>query len=176
MRYSIVYSSQTGNTAALAKHLRGILPAADCAYCGAPDERALAAPLLFIGFWTDKGVGDEQTQAFLGQLSGKSVALFGTAGFGEEQSYFDAILMRTEAVVPADNRLLPGFMCQGKMPQAVRARYQAALVKDPNMQRMIDNFDRAQSHPDADDLVRLKAWALPLLSTAEYENSGVLPL
>lgn len=176
MQYSIVYSSQTGNTAALAEQLRAALPEQDCVYCGAPSERALAAPLLFIGFWTDKGVGDEETQAFLKLLSGKRVALFGTAGFGEEQSYFDAILARTESVIPVGNRRLPGFMCPGKMPQAVCERYQAALAKDPNMQRMIDNFDRVQSRPDEADFARLKAWALALLSAAEQENSGALPL
>ena len=50
-------------------------------------------------------------------------------------------------------------MCQGKMPQSVRKRYEAMQEKAPHddkIKMMIDNFDRAASHPDEDDLHRLR--------------------
>ena len=47
-------------------------------------------------------------------------------------------------------------MCQGKMPQPVRDRYEA-MEESPHRTSMLENFDRAFSHPDADDLARLKA-------------------
>ncbi|MDO4271189.1 MAG: flavodoxin family protein [Eubacteriales bacterium] len=162
MRYSIVYSSQTGNTKQLADRLRAALPAADCVCFGAPEERALAAPLVFVGFWTDKGGCDERTAAFLPRLAGKRAALFGTAGFGGETSYFDGILRRVQALLPPDCEVPSGFMCQGKMPPSVRARYAAMLEKSPGdarIQSMLDNFDRALSHPDQADFDRLCAWA-----------------
>ena len=37
MRYSIVYSSNTGNTRQLAEAIEQQLPAGDLLYCGAPD-------------------------------------------------------------------------------------------------------------------------------------------
>ena len=56
-------------------------------------------------------------------------------------------------------------MCQGKMPQSVRKRYEAMQEKDPQdskIQMMIDNFDRAASHPDKADLNRLSDMAAKL--------------
>ena len=47
-------------------------------------------------------------------------------------------------------------MCQGKMPQAVRDRY-AAMEDSPRRTAMLENFDRAISHPDQQDLARLRA-------------------
>ena len=50
-------------------------------------------------------------------------------------------------------------MCQGQMPQSVRDRYmkmKAQPEHPANIDAMIDNFDRALSHPDEDDLERLR--------------------
>jgi len=50
-------------------------------------------------------------------------------------------------------------MCQGKMPQSVRERY-VKMKENPehpdNIDTLIENFDKALSHPDADDMERLK--------------------
>ena len=165
MQFAIVFSSQTGNTAGLAEALKGSLSQEECVYFGPPAEKALCAPLLLVGFWTDKGQCDPSTAAFLEQLHGKRVALFGTAGFGGEQGYFTSILARVGKLLPADNELLPGFMCQGRMQATVRERYDAMLRQNPGDARitgMIENFDRALTHPDAADLARLGSWAAEL--------------
>ena len=70
MKYAIVYSSKTGNTAALADRLHDILPHEHCVYFGdtshySPD---LGADLIFAGFWTDKGSCDDRTRVFLKSL------------------------------------------------------------------------------------------------------------
>ena len=151
MSYSIVYSSRTGNTALLAQTIRDTLPASDCVYFGAPDAKALAADTIYSGFWTDKGTCDEQIAQFLQSLSGQKVFLFGTAGFGGAPAYFEQILNRVRENLPETTELIGSYMCQGKMPAAVRARYEA-MEDNPRRAAMIENFDRALSHPDAQDL------------------------
>lgn len=151
MSYSIVYSSRTGNTALLAQTIRDTLPASDCVYFGAPDAKALAADTIYAGFWTDKGTCDEQVAQFLQSLSGQKVFLFGTAGFGGAPAYFEQILNRVRENLPETTELIGSYMCQGKMPAAVRARYEA-MEDNPRRAAMIENFDRALSHPDAQDL------------------------
>lgn len=50
-------------------------------------------------------------------------------------------------------------MCQGKMPAAVKERYEAMLEKAPDNERaaaFLANFSQALSHPDADDLEKLQ--------------------
>lgn len=151
MSYSIVYSSRTGNTALLAQTIRDTLPASDCVYFGAPDAKALAADTIYAGFWTDKGTCDEQIAQFLQSLSGQKVFLFGTAGFGGAPAYFEQILNRVRENLPETTELIGSYMCQGKMPAAVRARYEA-MEDNPRRAAMIENFDRALNHPDAQDL------------------------
>ena len=156
MRYAIVYSSKTGNTRQLAEVLRSCLPSDACLYFGPPDPQALKAQRIFIGFWTDKGSCDGETAAFLKTLTHQEVFLFGTAGFGSDSAYFNRILARVREQVPEQTAVLGGFLCQGKMPPAVRLRYEQ--MENPSQrQRMLDNFDSALSHPDQADLARLKA-------------------
>jgi len=158
MRYSVVFSSKTGNTALLAQTVEHCLPAGSCGYCGAACAQAAQADVLFIGFWTDKGSCDETVAAFLQGLQGKQVFLFGTAGFGGDPAYFAQILDRVQANLPAGNTVIGRYMCQGKMPAAVRARYEAMAAQDPQKFRpMLDNFDRALAHPDTADLEALAA-------------------
>ena len=159
MSYAIVFSSRTGNTALLAQTLREQLPQADCCYFGASDAAALAADTLYVGFWTDKGKADADTLDFLKQLRGKRVFLFGTAGFGGSAPYFEKILAATRQALNGSNTVIGSFMCQGKMPQSVRERY-VKMKENPehpdNIDALIENFDKALSHPDSDDLERLK--------------------
>lgn len=156
MSYAIVFSSRTGNTRRLAEAVRAALPAGECLYFGPPDAAALAAGRLYIGFWTDKGSCDEALAAFLPQLAGHEVFLFGTAGFGADPAYFDAILGRVAALLPPSAAVLGRFMCQGRMPDAVRARY-AAMPEGERRTQMLANFDMARTHPDAADLAALTA-------------------
>ena len=159
MKTSIVYSSKTGNTRQLADAIAATLPENDILYTGAPCEAALAADRLFIGFWTDKGSCSSEISAFLKTVKNKQVFLFGTAGFGGDAAYFDKVLSAVKKNLDGSNTLLGSYMCQGRMPQSVRDRYvkmKASPVPIPNVDSMIENFDRAASHPDAEDLQKVK--------------------
>lgn len=156
MSYAIVYSSRTGNTAMLAQAVREALPQEDCRYFGAPAPQALAADTVYVGFWTDKGTCDEPTARFLQSLTDQKVFLFGTAGFGGAPAYFQQILDRVKANLAPGVQVTGTYMCQGKMPQAVRDRY-AAIEENPRRTAMLENFDQALSHPDQEDLARLQA-------------------
>ena len=159
MSYAIVFSSKTGNTELLADTLHSCLPQADCCYFGNPNPAAMEADTLYVGFWTDKGNADESTSDFLKQLHGKNIFLFGTAGFGGSKEYFDKILKKAEHSLDKSNTVFGCYMCQGKMPQSVRERY-VKMKENPehpdNIDALIENFDKALSHPDSDDLERLK--------------------
>ena len=159
MSYAIVYSSKTGNTKILADTLHDCLPQEGCNYFGIPDSAAMEADTLYVGFWTDKGKADESTSDFLKQLRRKQVFLFGTAGFGGSEEYFNKILKTVQKDLHSSNTVIGSFMCQGKMPMSVRQRYENMKKQPlhlPNLDAMIENFDKALSHPDADDLERLK--------------------
>lgn len=156
MKYSIVYSSRTGNTKFLAEHLKSILPDASVIYFGGPSPEAAEADLIFLGFWTDKGCCDETISSFLAPLKSKKLFLFGTAGFGQNDAYFEQILSRVKEKIPESCQVTGTFMCQGKMPDSVRKRYESMMPQDPQKaKQLITNFDQALLHPNKDDLKHL---------------------
>lgn len=160
MKYAIVYSSRTGNTELLAQRLRDSLPKEDCLYMGPPNEEALAAEKLYVGFWTDKGTCDESIAAFLRSITHQQVFLFGTAGFGGAPAYFEKILTAVKENISETATVTGSYMCQGKMPVSVRKRYES-MEESAGRQAMLDNFDRALSHPDEQDLSALVEAARP---------------
>lgn len=165
MKISIVYSSKTGNTLSVAEKIKDTIGCVE--YFGNPCNEAADADLIFVGFWTDKGKCSKEIEDFLHTLHGKTIALFGTAGFGGDKSYFDRILSAVKSEISSDNNIVDGFMCQGRMPQAVRERYEKMLAKDPNNMQftaLINNFDSALMHPDDNDYRNAETWAKHILS------------
>ena len=154
-RYSIMFSSVTGNTRMLAEAIRETLPKENCDYFGVCGGAEAKSELLYIGFWTDKGNADAATLALLAKLRGKKIFLFGTAGFGGSEAYFRKVLDRVRQSVDASNTVIGEYMCQGRMPQAVKERY-LRMKEQPehpaNLDMLLENFDRALPHPDAADL------------------------
>ena len=157
MNYAIVYSSRTRNTAQLAQRIKRLLPPESIVYYGPPAAEAMQADVLFVGSWTDKGTCSLEIAQFLSGLKNKQVYLFGMAGFGGSPDYFAQIEERIAQNLPSGNVLLGYYFCQGKMPQAVRTRYEAMAKTDPEKgKRMLNNFDQALSHPDQEDLRMLE--------------------
>ena len=150
-RYSIVFNSPTGNTKKLADTIYAVLAKENCDYFGVPKEGGLYSEMLYIGFWTDKGNADKSTLTLLSTLKNKKIFLFGTAGFGGSEAYFQKILNHVKQSIDSSNSVVGEYMCQGKMPPSVRERYMKMKVQPEhpeNIDALIENFDRALSHPD----------------------------
>ena len=159
MTYSIVFSTRTGNTKLLAETIHQTLARENCIYFGYPGPEAQAADRLYVGFWTNRGVCDEDTAAFLKTVKDREIMLFGTAGQGGDEKYFDRIVRATEALLDPSCHVVGTFMCQGKMPESVREKYESmkdGVLPGTMVKSMLDNFDKARSHPDRDDLRNLE--------------------
>lgn len=160
MKYAIMVVSRSGNTNQLAQQIPMVLGEENCVYMGAPKAN-VEADVLFLGSWTDKGFFDEAILNVMKELHHQKVVLFGTAGFGQSQEYFDAILQRSATHLAKDNEILGCFMCQGKMPLSVRKRYEEMGNKEPDNERLknlIVNFDQALTHPDEQDMNNFKTF------------------
>ena len=145
-RYSIIFSSKTGNTAELANAIRDALPQENCVYFGTSEIE-------------EPGNADKSALELLQRIKNKKVFLFGTAGFGENEAYFQKVLNNVKSSMDESNQVVGEYMCQGKMPQAVRDRYVKMKEQPdhmPNLDLLIANFDRALSHPDKKDLDKLR--------------------
>lgn len=165
MSYVIVYESGTGNTEQLAHAVAAALPSEERLAFGRVDEvdrdAVAQADRVYVGFWTNRGDCSDELAEMLAMLAEKDVFLFGTAGFGADATYFAGVTSRVAVHLPASAQMIGSFMCQGRMPSSVRARYeQIAATKPeqaPRMQQLIENFDEAANHPNDDDIARLCA-------------------
>ena len=158
-KYAILFSSRTGNTRILADAIRAALPEEDCEFFGEAGAEIPEAKTVYLGFWTDKGNADEAALNALKNLRNKNVFLFGTAGFGGSEEYYQKVLHNVRENIDPSNQIVGEYMCQGKMPMAMRERY-VKMKEDPNhkpnLDMLIENFDRALSHPDKADLEKLQ--------------------
>lgn len=164
---AIAYNSKSGNTRTVAEALERALAdggAQVSAVQITPESVKRASVLtqavdtVLVGFWCDKGSCTDEVAKVMAGLSGKRVFLFGTAGFGGDDAYFERILSSVRAKLPEDAIYLGGAMCQGRMGGEVLARYEAMLADKPGDARimaMIDNFHAAAHHPDEADLVAI---------------------
>ena len=78
---------------------------------------------------------------------------------GGSDAYFQKILDHVKRSIDSSNSVVGEYMCQGKMPPSVRERYmkmKAQPEHPESIDALIENFDRALSHPDGNDLERLR--------------------
>lgn len=76
---------------------------------------------------------------------------------GNSPEYYKEIASSVRIWLEDDNHYLGSFICQGKMPLAVRQKYESLLntPKDCDCQqirRQLQNFDEAMIHPTRTDL------------------------
>ena len=153
MNIAIIYESATGNTAKVAEAIRSACGAENVIAFGGPTDVS-AADLVFVGYWVDKGLCSDGMAAFCKGLSGKKVAIFGTAGAASE-AYFQRLEERMRELLPAGAAVQGAFYCQGKMSDDIRAGYLAKLKEEPDNERVktsLANFEKALTHPDEADL------------------------
>ena len=70
-KYSILVSSVTGNTKALADAIYEVLPKEYCDFYGNAKAQVPQSEILYIGFWTDKGTANSDTLKLLQALKNK---------------------------------------------------------------------------------------------------------
>ncbi len=158
--YSILFCSLTGNTKKLADAIYETLPKDKCDYFGTNDSQVPQSDVCYIGFWTDKGNADQKTLELLSKLKNKKrFSCLEQLDLVEVMPILKRFSDKVKQSIDASNTVIGEYMCQGKMPQSVRERY--VKMKDnpehpANLDLLIQNFDRALSHPDSEDLERLK--------------------
>ncbi len=152
MKYSMFYQSATGNTKLLAEAVEAYLNEIGAVKV----EKAEDADLVCVGFWTEQGDANKNVREYMRTLRDCNVFLFGTAGFGDSKTYFDGLIEKAEDSLVVSNKVLGSFMCQGKMPNAFREKYEKDKEEIPyqgaHYDLMITNFDKALSHPDEADI------------------------
>lgn len=184
----VIYTSQSGNTAKVADAIYDAIPDKDKEITTIENWNGKTdADTWFVGFWINRGTCGLDVCDLLDRLSGKRIALFATCGMHDENEYFDSIRSSCSVWVPDDAQYLGFYLCQGKMPMAVRRRYEEkkeelkerenspdgkmsveeAARREKELERLIANFDNALLHPDDEDLKNAADFAEKCLEKQE---------
>ena len=168
MKIAIIFESKTGNTEMIARAMCDELRD-NVVYFGAPHEE-IEADVYVVGSWIDKGSVVTPISTLLSGLRDKSIACFCTAGFGQSEEYARRIMERVETIIDSSNRIIGVFVCQGKMRPETRERYIRLIHENPDDAQLrvaIENFDKASTHPDDEDITRAKAFIRDVVSRVE---------
>ena len=172
--YIVAYSTQTGNTKKLASEIFAMLPGMDKDLKSIDEiSNEAQTDIYFVGFWTDRGSCNGEVSEFLSGLHGKKIALFGTCGMGENEEYRKEVVDRTVKLIPRDNEFLGAFICQGKMPIAVRNRYEELYETSEEKEtvaQLLFNFDRAMLHPNQEDYDKARLFVDAILSDLDIKR------
>ena len=160
--YLVLYQSGSGNTKKIAASIFSRLPGNSKDLINIDTDKTIPeANVYFIGFCVHRGSCSLEVSDFLNDLSGKQIAFIrNLRNGGIPPEYYKDIAGRVSAWIEADNDYLGYFICQGKMPQKVRMKYESMRTDENNDQidRFIQNFDLALTHPDDLDVEHAKVF------------------
>lgn len=149
MKKSVVYTSNTGNTKALAEVIAKEIGVEAVTVKEATSD----ADVIYVGFWTQAFSCPKDVAEFLASLNNKKVFVFGTAGYNYTAEFFQGILDAAKEHINDTNEIIGEFMCQGE----VSAKKQDAIkaMDAEKFAGMKENIDKAANHPDAADIANL---------------------
>lgn len=159
--YLVLYESETGNTKKLATEIFASLPGMSKDLISINEGKTLPeAATYFVGFCVHHGTCSIEIGDFLGDLSEKNVALFGTCGIGNCKDYYKGIENSVSIWLEDDNHYLGAFLCQGKMPLKIRQKFETMIAKqgcdEEKIKKQLQNFDEAMIHPTEEDLSHVR--------------------
>ncbi|WP_295155184.1 flavodoxin family protein [uncultured Brachyspira sp.] len=165
MKYSIIYTSKSGNTEKLALAIKEAANG-ECLQCvktnAADNAKIDDSDLIFVGAGNYRGNCDDAAGKFMQTLKNKKVFLFMTVGYGNNQKYYDKMINPSKAFLDSSNTLVGTYVCQGQWMEGQKKNLENMLSKASNddekkaIQSKLGNYDNAMGHPDADDLNKLK--------------------
>ena len=155
--YLVVYESETGNTKKIATEIFASLPGMSKDLINLHERTDSQSQNLFCRFLCSP----RNLQPRDRQLPFRSVVQIRcslwTCGAGNSLEYYKKIASSVRIWLEDDNRYLGSFICQGKMPLAVRQKYESLLNTPEDcdcqqIRRQLQNFDEAMIHPTRTDL------------------------
>ena len=160
-KWCVIYSSLTGNTKRVAEAMAEEAEADLFSVDEAPLDLSAYA-VVALGYWLRRGAPDPKMLALLPRIEEIDVVLFQTHGTDPGSEHAVTAFARAGHALGAGCYILGTFACQGRLnPKIVeRRKKEAATADDPHAgKKAQERWQRAASHPDADDLQKARDFA-----------------
>ncbi|MCC0783480.1 flavodoxin [Clostridioides sp. ES-S-0108-01] len=173
MKSLILYSSLTGNTKKIAYSIYDAIQ-------GEKDIKNISElvdysinyenyDIVFLGYWVDKGICDKNSKQVVENIHNKKIALFGTMGASTKGSYGDSIIEKIESIISKDNEILGSFICQGKIAEGLKAKYEEISKLYPeneHIREQLNNYEESQNHPNKQEICEASIFAKDMMIKA----------
>ena len=160
-KWCVIYSSLTGNTKRVAEAMAEAAEADLFSVDEAPLDLSAYA-VVALGYWLRRGAPDPKMLALLPRIEEIDVVLFQTHGTDPGSEHAVTAFARAGHALGASCYILGTFACQGRLnPKIVERRTkEAAAADDPHAgKKAQERWQRAASHPDAEDLQKARDFA-----------------
>lgn len=160
--YVVLYQSETGNTGKVATEIFSALPGREKDLIrvdiGSPIPKARN---YFVGFAVNRGTCNMEVADVISELHDAKISLFATCGANPISEYKKEVESKVTVWIDDDNEYCGFFLCQGKMPCDIRAKYESMRngANDTQINAMLHNFEEAKLHPDMEDLQQARTFA-----------------
>jgi flavodoxin len=175
-RVYIVYSSRTGNTEKVARGVFSILKREYPMDIYTVDDVPIPgdADRILLGFWVDRGTADAKSLAYLSQIQGKRIGLFGTLGAYPDSDHARDVITAVGDVITKKNTLLGSFLCQGRIDPKLTERFETLPPGHPHAmdEARRKRHQDAASHPDEQDIRAATEACRVMLSAVAVDTSG----
>ena len=161
---AVIYSSRTGNTEKVAKHLAEALGAS----CHSVKDTAAVpeSATLCVGTWIDRGTADAAATKYIERLRGRRVFIYGTLGAEPNSEHAERCIANIRALFDPSNEILGAILVQGALDPMLIEMFKS-MPKDNVHAFTEENAARyaaAASHPDAADVAQVIAAAKEALA------------
>lgn len=173
MKSLILYSSLTGNTKKIAHTIYDAIQ-------GEKEIKNISEvidnnidyenyDIIFLGYWVDKGICDKNSKLVFENIHNKKLALFGTMGASTNGNYGINIMDKVKDVFSKDNVIVGSFICQGKIAEGLKVKYEEMLKLYPeneHIREQLNNHEESQSHPDEQEISEAVRFAKDIITRA----------
>ena len=163
-KVAVVYSSRTGNTEKVSRHLAEAL---DASCYSVKDMSAVPADAdLCVGTWIDRGTADAAAREYIETLRGRRVFIYGTLGAEPDSEHAEKCVANIRALFDASNEILGAILVQGAIDPMLIEMFKS-MPKDNVHAFTEENAARyaaAAAHPDEADFAKVIATAKEALS------------
>ena len=157
-KWAVIYSSVTGNTKRVAEKICEVA-VGDLFNVNDNPPNLENYDIVALGYWLKRGGPDPLMKNFLPTVRNARVVLFETHGADDGSEHAVTAFARAAYLLGAGCDILGTFDCQGRVNPALIEKRKAAGLNDPhNSVDSVERWERASTHPDADDLERAAAF------------------
>ena len=160
--FAVLFLSETGNAALLAKEIYEYLPSPDKVLVDLRSETEIPkASFYFIGFDVRNDTCSLKVLNLLSELDEGLIALFATCAQAPTDEAKHHLEKKFDLWIEHEEQYAGMFLCQGRLPENIYPQYcdrVKATLPEEQAEEVLRQLEEGQAHPDEADYAAARAF------------------